>query len=627
MTNSSGSALPNNVDPTWSPNLRDFRGHEHEDTTVFPEDMYAALLRSHCTVGIDSKTRMRLLRLAYYIKKDPSSVRKTERDRLLRLMRRLVKAGSICGFPPKIAPAKYKLVDTREMRLKYGHRDYFSKRERPKLWVRNKKPDPENYDAQHVPIMRHRRYKGNVNMNQRVIVPQRILQRHMPRNRAGNIEYENMLKNLGVHNTMIGNSLSGIAWNRVGPATPRAYNHMMNGSGGYSGETTETNENRSPTSGELAWKAEHLRETKAATAEAHQRNLAKAAAVHAAKTEEAHQRQLAKAAALHAAKARSDAQARRKKAGTTLVQMRTRNAIKAAAKATAKAAAKAAAKAKAKAKAKAADPSRQMMTRAAKRAGPALAPQITWHEKGDMGYLVAVKNVVSTFNKGACKGSTRNGKLILHPRLEKYRDFVNHGLDIKYIADLLKLEMKKDQTGLKKPTKKYKPTSKIIVLAEYVNKYAFAILETKIHPTNRGSYKIDVICGESGASSKPLIEYIIARARRDNCDVHLEAVPRVVDYYPRFGFKPKSTPTNPAWRFARDGWPFRKHTVTGSPDWHDDAHSVPESYKLTNAQLNKHMRFLTPVPDTVRVQSPPSVTRSQALSKKLFHTRKTRSMK
>jgi hypothetical protein len=546
-------------------------------------------------------------------------------------MRRLVKAGSICGFPPKIAPAKYKLVDTREMRLKYGHRDYFSKRERPKLWVRNKKPDPENYDAQHVPIMRHRRYKGNVNTDQRVIAPQRILQRHMPRNRAGNIEYENMLKNLGVHNTMIGNSLSGIAWNRVGPATPRAYNHMMNGSGRYSGETTETNENRPPTSGEIAWKAEHLRETKAATAEAHQRNLAKATAVHAAKAEETHQRHLAKAAethqrhlakaaALHAAKARSDAQARRKKAGTTLVQMRTRNAIKAAAKATAKATATA------KAAAKAADPSRQMMTRAAKRAGPALAPQITWHEKGDTGYLFAVKKVVSTFNKGACKGSTRDGKLILHPRLEKYRDFVNHGLDIKYIADLLKLEMKKDQSGLKKLPTEYKPTSKIIVLAKYANKYyAFAILETKIHPTNRGSYKIDVICGESGASSKPLIEYIIARARRDNCDVHLEAVPRVVDYYPRFGFKPKSTPTNPEWRFARDGWPFRKHTVTGSPDWHD-AHSVPDSYKLTNAQLNKHMRYLTPVPDTVRVQSPPSVTRSQAHKKKRLHTRKTRSM-
>lgn len=161
---------------------------------VLPSYMYHAVTSGTCTVGIDEKTRQILRNLAFmeiYALPDMElkvKVAKTQRDRLERLLKRLVRLEESCGFPKLTGGWNYRLISSKllqEHHLMYSLSGggVLYKRSRPQLWKQEKK--------------RARVFKGSgfkvdskgkrLSAKSRIKVPQRIVQEKSPGAFSGHV--------------------------------------------------------------------------------------------------------------------------------------------------------------------------------------------------------------------------------------------------------------------------------------------------------------------------------------------------------------------------------------------------------------------------------------------------------
>lgn len=110
----------------------------NKDSAVTPLDMYLGLLYPSCPVGIETKTRKKLHQYATSMRLG-HKIAKTERERMEKLLKRLVDVGPRCGFAWKNPGKTYRLPTKQEM-MNLGHvawgesGKFFYKRPR--------KPDP-----------------------------------------------------------------------------------------------------------------------------------------------------------------------------------------------------------------------------------------------------------------------------------------------------------------------------------------------------------------------------------------------------------------------------------------------------------------------------------------------------
>lgn len=87
-----------------------------KNSVVTPLDMYVALLYPSCPVGIDTKTRKKLKNFATRMTTGVP-LRKTQRERMEALLKRLVREGGKCGMPHKSHGKKYRLPTKEEMNI------------------------------------------------------------------------------------------------------------------------------------------------------------------------------------------------------------------------------------------------------------------------------------------------------------------------------------------------------------------------------------------------------------------------------------------------------------------------------------------------------------------------------